>query len=99
MPSSRPSVPLEAAEAIAAQGLAFLAREPARLARFLSLTGLAPAEVRARADAPELLAAVLEHLAEDESLLLVCAAGASVAPETIASALAVLQDATGRPVR
>lgn len=80
------------AESIAAQGLAFLAEEPARLSRFLLLTGLTPDDVRARMHAPEFLAAVLEHLAGDESLLLVFAASASVAPETIAPALAVLQE-------
>jgi hypothetical protein len=82
---------LATAESIAAQGLAFLAAEPARLGRFLSLTGLTPGQVRARAGAPEILAAVLEHLVGDESLLLVFAASASVAPETIAPALAALQ--------
>ena len=50
---------LEAAEAIALQGLAFLAEEPQRLQRFVTITGLDPAELRARADTPELLAAVL----------------------------------------
>jgi hypothetical protein len=84
-------VSLETAESIAAQGLAFLAADPARLGRFLSLTGLSHGQVRARAGTPELLAAVLEHLEGDESLLLVFAAGASVAPETIAPALAALQ--------
>jgi hypothetical protein len=88
---------LAMAESIAAQGLAFLAVEPARLVRFLSLTGLTPEEVRARIGAPDLLAAVLEHLTGDESLLLVFAASACVAPETIAPALAVLQQAARRP--
>jgi hypothetical protein len=36
---------------------------------------------------------VLEHLAGDESLLLVFAASANVAPETLAPALALLQEA------
>lgn len=94
---SREPLRLEAAEAIAAQGLAFLAQEPAQLSRFLSLTGLAPAEIRARAGAPEFLAAVLEYLLGDESLLLVFAERASVAPETIAPALALLQEAARRP--
>ena len=87
---------LETAESIAAQGLAFLAADPARLGRFLSLTGLTPQQVRARAGTPELLAAVLEHLQSDESLLLVFAAGASVVPETIAPALAVLHREASR---
>jgi hypothetical protein len=84
---------LSDAESIAAQGLAFLAEEPARLARFLSLTGLGPDDIRARIGSPEVLSAVLEHLAGDESLLLVFTATASVAPETITPALALLQEA------
>jgi hypothetical protein len=81
----------ESAESIAAQGLAFLAGEPARLARFLELTGLTPDQVRARVDSPEFLAAVLEHILSDESLLLVFAGNASIPPECVAPALAVLQ--------
>jgi hypothetical protein len=95
MRRSRPSLTRPAAEAVAAQGLAFLAQEPARLSRFLALTGLGPDDVRARMGAPELLTAVLEHLAGDETLLLVFAAGLSVAPETIPRALALLREAPG----
>lgn len=82
----------EAAETLAAQALAFLAEDQARLRRFFTATGLEPAEVRARADTPELLAAVLEHLAGDESLLLVFAASRQVAPTCIGEALAALQE-------
>jgi hypothetical protein len=81
----------EAAEAIAAQGLAFLAEEPRRLSRFLALTGLELTDVPARIDDQAFMAAILEHLLEDESLLLVFAASSSVAPETIPTALNVLQ--------
>jgi hypothetical protein len=81
----------EAAEALALQGLTFLAEDPGRMRRFLQLTGLEPAEVRARAGTTELLAAVLEHLSADESLLLVFAAGHGIAPQSIARALAVLE--------
>jgi len=79
------------AEAIAAQGLAFLAQDPAQLSRFLSLTGLDVSDIRRQADAPEFLGAVLEYLTRDESLLLVFAANASVAPETVTAALETLQ--------
>ena len=85
---------LEAAEAIALQGLAFLAEEPGRLQRFVAVTGLEPGELRARADTLELLSAVLEHLAGDESLLLVFAASRGIAPETVAPAIALLQART-----
>src|SRR5687767_10969035 len=80
MRSKRQPIDRQAAEAIALQGLAFLAEEPARLRRFFSITGLGPGEVRARASTPELMLAVLEHLAGDESLLLVFAASYKIAP-------------------
>ena len=59
--------------------------------RFLKLTGLEPSEVRARAGTPELSLAVLEHLAGDESLLLVFAASRAIAPESVARAIALLE--------
>ncbi len=55
------------------------------------ITGLEPGEVRARAGTLELLTAVLEHMAGDESLLLVFAASRQVAAESIGQAIAVLQ--------
>ena len=90
MPRDRREMTLETAESIAAQGLAFLAEDPARLSHFLTLTGVQPDEVRPRAGTPEFLAAVLEHIVSDESLLLVFAANGSIAPESIAPALAIL---------
>jgi hypothetical protein len=83
----------EAAEALALQGLSFLAADAGRMRRFLDLTGLEPADVRARAGTPELLEAVLAHLSADESLLLVFAAGCNIPPQSIPSALAVLEGA------
>ncbi len=91
MRNKRQPIDREAAEAIAVQGLAFLAEEPARMQRFFLVTGLDPAEIRARAGTPELLSAVLEHLAGDESLLLVFAASREIAPESIGLAIRVLQ--------
>jgi hypothetical protein len=81
----------ETAETIAAQGLAFLAEDRARLHHFLQTTGLEPADLRARAGAPDMLLAVLEHLAGDESLLLVFAAARNLAPDSIGQAVALLQ--------
>lgn len=85
------------AEAVAAQALAFLAQEPARLSRFLLLTGLDADDVRSRMHAPEFMSAVLEHLTGDESLLLVFATSVSVAPETVTEALDLLQSAKQGP--
>jgi hypothetical protein len=81
----------EAAETIAAQGLAFLAEDPARLHQFLHATGLEPADLRARAGAPDMLLAVLEHISGDESLLLVFAQARRLVPESIGHAVALLQ--------
>ncbi len=81
---------VENAEAIALQGLTFLASEPQRLARFLSLTGIEPQELRSWTEAPRLQAAVLEHLLGDESLLLVFAAETATPPAAVAPAHAVL---------
>jgi hypothetical protein len=81
---------LEAAETIGLKALAFVAEDEVRLARFLSSTGLSPGQLHAAASAPQTLQAVLEHLAQDESLLLVFAAGAGCAPEAIAAARARL---------
>ena len=91
MRSKRQPIDRETAETIAVQGLAFLAEEPARIQRFFLVTGLDPSEIRARAGTPELLLAVLEHLAGDESLLLVFAASCDIAPASIGLALRALQ--------
>jgi hypothetical protein len=81
----------ETAETIAAQGLAFLAGDRARLHGFLQETGLEPGDLRARARAPDVLLAVLEHLARDESLLLVFAEAYKISPESVGRAVALLQ--------
>lgn len=80
------------AEKIALQALKFLAEDGARLGRFLSLTGIGPAELRASAGERHVLAAVLGHLLEDESLLLMFASGYRIAPEEIRKAHGVLSD-------
>lgn len=80
----------DAAEAIAAQALGFLAGEPQRLAGFLALAGMDVPELRARAADPDLLAAVLDYLVRDESQLLVFAAEAGLPPERVVMAAHVL---------
>jgi hypothetical protein len=97
MARSRPTMQWEDAEEIAARALAFLASEPAQLSRFLALTGLEPADVRGRTGQPELLTAVLDHLAHDEPLLLVFAASVQLSPEDVGRALSVLQGAGPGP--
>ena len=86
---------LEEAEIIGLKALAFLADDEDRLGRFLTLTGLSAAGLRANAGAASTLCAVLEHLAGDESLLLVFTAEASLPPDAIGHALHVLARAEG----
>ena len=78
------------AEAIALRALAFLAEDPARLNRFLALTGMGPQELRAGAGRSETLSAVLDYVLHDESLLLEFTANNSIAPTLIAPAQAIL---------
>ncbi|HKG00165.1 MAG TPA: DUF3572 domain-containing protein [Xanthobacteraceae bacterium] len=65
-----PAFDSKAAEFLAIEALSFLAEEAERLGRFLALTGISPAEIRSQAHAPRFLAAVLDYIAGDESLLL-----------------------------
>ena len=85
----------ESAETIALSALAFLAEDVARLGRFLALTGLGPSELRQEARTPRIQAAVLGHLLQDESLLLVFAASHGIAPEFVAPAHALLEAQAG----
>lgn len=86
MGKSNSSLPPDEAETLAINALRFLAGDPARLGRFLALTGLGPDELKASAGETHLLAAVLDYLLRDESLLLVFAADHRVAPERVALA-------------
>jgi hypothetical protein len=76
----------EDAEMLAVQALSFLAEEPERLGIFLSLTGIGPEAVRTAADEPGFLAGVLEHILDNESLLLAFAESAGADPADIARA-------------
>lgn len=89
------------AEEVALKALRFLAEDEARLSRFLTLTGLSPAELRANAGEAQVLAGVLNHLLEDESLLFVFTSNAGIAPEQVGDAHRLLtgnseRDGTGR---
>jgi hypothetical protein len=94
--AAKDSMDREAAETIGLKALAFVAEDGVRLGRFLSSTGLAPGQLRDEAGAPQTLQAVLEHLAEDESLLLVFAASAGCTPQTFERARALLAAEAGR---
>ncbi len=80
----------DAAVAIAAQAVAFLAADDDRLGRFLALTGLSPTELKAGLGQPAFLGAVLDHLLGDEALLLAFAESVEIAPELPAAARRLL---------
>ena len=80
-------------EAIAAAAFAFIAEDAGRLGQFMETTGVDFATLRARLASGEMLEAALGYLLGDESALLTFAAGAGIAPERIAPALAILQRA------
>jgi len=99
MADRTPDVKAENAVMLGLDGLAFLAEDGPRLERFLALTGISPDNLRALADRPETLLAVLDHLAGDESLLLVFAASRGIAPETVGRARTVLARLLGSEPR
>ncbi len=85
-----PPLDIDGAESIAISALGFLAADGPRLGRFLALTGIGPAELRAAASTPGLQAAVLDHLLNDESMLLVFTAENGIDPQRIGYAHALL---------
>lgn len=72
-------------QALALGALAWTLSDGDRAERLLSLTGLDPAELRARAGEPALLAAVIGFLTSHEPDLIACAAALDTTPAHIAS--------------
>lgn len=82
-------------ELLAIAVLGFIAQDPARLSRFLDITGLSPATLRGAAGQPGFLASVLEYLLGDESLMLAFCAENGHAPESVAQAASRLSRDAG----
>ena len=59
----------EQAEIIALNALAYLAGQEEAMTRFAALSGVALADIQARADDPEMLAGVLDFLLSDDALV------------------------------
>jgi len=89
------AVSRDRASDIAISALIFLARDLERFGRFLTLTGLGPDELAESAASPDFQGAVLSYLLDDESLLLVFAAEAGIAPAEIGPASLALFEAGG----
>ena len=83
----------EAPETIAFQALAYLAARPELLEAFLAQSGLRPETVRAAAEAPGFLPAVIEHILANEALLIEFAGEQGIDPASVAAAHAKLTHA------
>jgi hypothetical protein len=81
----------EQAETLAIRAIGFLAEDAGRLNRFLALTGMKPQGLIAGAETAPVQAAVLDHLLQDESLLMVFSGHAGLAPEAVSAARALLE--------
>lgn len=86
------------AEEIAANALAFLAADAARMMQFLQATGVTLDDLRGEAGSPRVLAAVLDHLVQDESLLLVFTSSIGLPPEDVGRARDILANDRPRTV-
>jgi hypothetical protein len=74
------------AEGIAVDALTFIASDAARLARFLDLSGLTPASIRAAARDVGFLLGVLDYVDADETLLKAFADASGISPSIVAKA-------------
>jgi hypothetical protein len=83
----------EAAETIAAQALGFIARDNARLGRFLAESGLGPETIRRAAADPAFLPAVLDFILSHEADLLDFAAHLGIEPKHVGAARRLLPGA------
>ena len=81
----------EDADALALRALAWTLAEPDRALRLVSLTGLAPDDLRARLSDPAVLAASLAFLEAHEPDLIACAAAIDTKPEALVRARHLLE--------
>lgn len=81
-----PAQPVPPADVLGLQALAHVMADPEMGPRFLALTGLDPAALRARADEPALLAEVIGFLAAREGDLVAAAHALGVPAPALAAA-------------
>ncbi|KQM22612.1 hypothetical protein ASE73_13955 [Sphingomonas sp. Leaf24] len=81
------------AATLALQALGWVIGDETRASRFLALTGIDPADLRARAGEPSFLAQVVAHLESHEPDLLACADALAVPPAALVQARAELETA------
>lgn len=87
----------DAAEAIAAHALGFIAGDSARLGRFLAESGLGPENVRRAAADPAFLPAVLDFILAHEADLLDFSAQQGIDPRHVSAARRLLPGANSEP--
>jgi Protein of unknown function (DUF3572) len=73
----------DAAETQAIAILGFLASDPERLGRFLTLTGVDPGDIRRLKKEQGFWQAIFDHLFDDESLLLAYCAEQQIQPASL----------------
>jgi Protein of unknown function (DUF3572) len=73
-------------DVLALSALVWTLSDPDRAERLMALTGLDPADLRARVSDPAVLDAVLGFLESHEPDLIACAAALSVKPEALITA-------------
>jgi hypothetical protein len=88
-----PRMSKETAQTVALKGLAFLAEDDDRVERLFALSGLDADALRAQADEPETLAAILDFLLGDEGLLIRFCEASGLDPKSIHLASHVLANA------
>ena len=81
------------AETLALKALAFLAHSPEEIDRFVTLSGVAPADLRERAEEPEILAAVLDFLLTDDTRVTAFCEEAGIDPRELHAARRALPGA------
>ena len=81
----------DAAAALALSALAWVLSDDDRAGRLLTLTGLAPCDLRERLGEPAVLAAVLTYLESFEPDLIACADELGTRPEALVAARATLE--------
>lgn len=82
----------EEAETLALQCITFLAEDPQRIARFMALTGIDVHQLSTHLEAVDTLAAALDYLLRDESLMLMFASNYGISVQKIPAARAALED-------
>lgn len=80
----------DAAEALAAEALAWMASDDEILGGFLGAAGATPDDLRARIADPEFLGFVLDYLLSDEAALVAFCGAAGISPDRPARARAGL---------